>query len=111
MNFLRVAFVLTPLAVISLFIYLYQSDLMRTDIELEKANQKLERMQFDSEFDVFWESNQLDRNDLIEKQKAIISNLESKRTEKETKINELNDSLSSELDNQKTTTPIINLKD
>jgi len=111
MNFLRVAFVLTPLAIISLFIYLYQSDLMRTDIELEKANQKLERMQFDSEFDVFWESNQLDRNDLIEKQKAIISNLESKRTEKETKINELNDSLSSEIDNQKTTTPIINLKD
>lgn len=45
-----------PLAVISLVLYISQSDVNRASLELEKEKQRLERMVFDKEFNEFWNS-------------------------------------------------------
>lgn len=88
-----------PLAVISIVLYISQSDSNRASLELEREKQRLERMEFDKDFDDFWDKGIVDRSSDIEKQKAKIDELEQKSKQANKSLDSVHQIVSDEMKN------------
>jgi hypothetical protein len=86
-----------PLAVISLVLYISQSDVNRASLELEKEKQRLERMVFDKEFNEFWDSKKNHLNGEIDRQREKIESLERKNEQASKNLDSVHQVISDEM--------------
>lgn len=89
--------ILMPLAVISLVLYISQSDVNRASLELEKEKQRLERMVFDKEFNEFWDSKKNNLNGEIDRQREKIESLERKNEQASKNLDSVHQVISDEM--------------
>jgi signal transduction histidine kinase len=89
--------ILMPLAVISLVLYISQSDVNRASLELEREKQRLERMVFDKEFNEFWDSKKNNLNGEIDRQREKIESLERKNEQASKNLESVHQVISDEM--------------
>lgn len=89
--------ILMPLAVISLVLYISQSDVNRASLELEREKQRLERMVFDKEFNEFWDSKKNNLNGEIDRQREKIESLERKSEQASKNLDSVHQVISDEM--------------